>query len=120
RSSGAVNAQASTILGSADLILGGAGNDTLSGGAGSSTLAGGAGNNIFSFSSVVHGGVTTVTDFNSNDQVNLVGYGSDAGATALANAAVSGGNTTLTLADNTKITFLNTSVAQLTGHITST
>ena len=47
------------------------------------------------------------SDSNSNDLLFLSGYGSAAGANALASATVSGGATTIALSDNTKITFDN-------------
>ena len=44
-----------------------------------------------------------ISDFNNNDLVTLYGYGTAAGANALATATVSGGSTTIALSDNTKI-----------------
>jgi hypothetical protein len=67
----------------------------------------------------VNGG-DVIQNFTSNDFLALSGYGSAAGATALANAITAGSTTTLKLSDGTSISFLNTSVAQLMGHISST
>ncbi|HEY6433889.1 MAG TPA: calcium-binding protein [Acetobacteraceae bacterium] len=100
---------ANTIFGGSgnDSLAGGAGNDLLVAGTGNSTLSGGGGNNTFLFVSGHAGGVDIVTDFNANDLLLLSGYGPNAGGNALANATVSGGSTTIGLADNTKITFDN-------------
>jgi Ca2+-binding RTX toxin-like protein len=104
-------------------MIGGVGSDTLAAGAGMDTLTGNGGNNLFLFNkAVIAGNAPTdiVTDFtSSNNSVLLAGYGAGAADAALTSATSSGGNTTLTLSDNTKITFLNASVANLTGHISS-
>ena len=55
-----------------------------------------------------------------SDSVLLQGYGASAAADALAAAQTVGGNATLTLSDSTTITFIGTSIASLTGHISST
>jgi hypothetical protein len=61
-----------------------------------------------------------ITDFNANDTVYLAGYGSSEAANALSHATSSGGSTTLTLSDNTQITFQNVaSASALTGHLVS-
>ena len=90
------------------------------GGAGSSTLTGSGGANLFEFTKVVGGGAATITDFNTNNSVLLQGYGVGAADAALQSATTSGSSTILTLSDNTKITFLNVTTSQLTGHITFT
>jgi len=52
--------------------------------------------------------------------VYLAGYGSTEAAQALAGASNSGGSTTLTLSDNTRITFLDVAnVNQLQGRMVS-
>jgi len=90
-----------------DSLVGGSGGDVLFAGSGSDTMTGGAGNNFFEFYKGV-GGNHTITDFSSNDLVALFGgYGSAAGANALAAATVSGGSTKIALSDNTTITFTN-------------
>jgi len=104
-------------------MIGGSGNDTLVAGAASSTMTGGAGNNDFVFfrdHTAAAGNINIVTDFNSNDVVLLQGYGSGQAATALASAVTSSGSTTLTLSDNTKITFVGLSgTGELINHIAS-
>ena len=112
-----------TVAGSQVSMVGGAGSDTLGAGAGTDTMAGGAGSDLFQFTkAVINGNAPTdiVMDFGSTDSVLLGGYGAAEASTALASAVTVGTDTTLTLSDNTKITFVGTSVAQLTGHITST
>jgi hypothetical protein len=62
-----------------------------------------------------------VMNFSANDTVWLSGYGAAAAGDALSGATSSGGSTTITLADNTRITFSDiASVASLSGHIVST
>jgi len=111
------------VAGSQVSMVGGAGSDTLGAGAGTDTMAGGAGSDLFQFTkAVINGNAPTdiVMDFGSTDSVLLGGYGAAEASAALASAVTVGTDTTLTLSDNTKITFVGTSVAQLTGHITST
>ncbi|MGH7211957.1 MAG: hypothetical protein ACREF1_10925, partial [Acetobacteraceae bacterium] len=54
------------------------------------------------------GGTETVFGFNAakGDAINLQGYGSGEAQNDLANAAIAGGNTTLTLSDHTQVTFV--------------
>ena len=136
-STGSYNASASTsndtLFGQSGnvSITGGSGNDFLVagvntgslGGAGSvvggSTLSGGAGTDTFIFTSGLVNGGDIIKDFNADDFVALSGYGAGAAATVLANATSAGGTTTLRLSDGTSISFLNTSTAQLTGHVFS-
>ena len=110
-----------TVAGSAVSMVGGAGNDTFSAGAGTDTMVGAGGHNLFLFTKAVLTAAPSdvVGQFTSNDQVLLAGYGAGAAAQALGTATSAFNNTTLTLADNTKITFLNTSLAQLIGHVSS-
>jgi hypothetical protein len=110
--------------GGRDLIIGGAGNDVLAAGGGSDTLVGGAASHdVFVFFSS-DGGIAAndvVMNFSANDTVWLSGYGAAAAGDALSGATSSGGSTTITLADNTRITFSDiASVASLSGHIVST
>ena len=46
-----------------------------------------------------------IVGYNANDIVGLFGYGSAVGAPALAAARVDGGDTTIVLSDNARITF---------------
>jgi Ca2+-binding RTX toxin-like protein len=117
-------------------VVGGFGNDQIIAGAtdkgtvtGATTMTGGAGSNVFVFQHGSVDGKDIITDFtaSSGNAVALVNYdalvgggpGSAANA-ALAGATTSGGNTNITLHDGTRITFDNTTVAQLHGHIFST
>lgn len=101
-----------TVFGGQDstagnLLVGGAGNDALIAGTGSDTMTGGAGDNQFAFIKGAAGGNDFITDYSGASSVGLFGYGSAAGANALAAATVAGGATTIALSDNTKITFDN-------------
>jgi Ca2+-binding RTX toxin-like protein len=106
-----------------DFLLGGVNTGSI-GGAGSvvggTTMTGGAGNNVFLFTSGLVNGGDIVQDFGATDTLALSGYGTAEGANALARATTAGTNTTLTLSDGTSISFVNTSIAQLQGHISST
>jgi Ca2+-binding RTX toxin-like protein len=101
-------------------MLGGSGSDQLFAGAGSDTLTGGAGSDIFAFfNSTTIGKANVITDFSSQDSLYVIGYDSTSSASALQNAAVvSAAGVTITLSDNTSITFSNlTSASQLDGKI---
>ena len=74
-------------------------------------MTGGAGSDLFQFTNGQAGGNDFITDFSANDIVNLVGYGANAAANAIAAATVSGGSSTIQLSNSTKITF--TDVASL-------
>jgi hypothetical protein len=66
------------------------------------------------------GGTAQVTDFITQEAVDLLGYGASAAATALNSAVSAAGNTTLTMSDNTQITFLGVSSASaLHGNVFS-
>ena len=102
-------------------MIGGSGSDTLIGGsaAGSTIMTGGDGADAFVFFKQAAGNARDIiTDFNANDSVFIEGYGPGS-ASALQNAAVVGaGGLTLTLSDNTTITFSNlTSAQSLDGKI---
>ncbi len=92
-------------------LLGGAGNDTFVAGKGGAAMTGSGGSNLFVFVAGGTGGATdTITDFGANagNKVQVTGYGQSA-QTLLSTASVSGGNTTVTLSDNTKVQFLGVS-----------
>jgi Ca2+-binding RTX toxin-like protein len=110
-----------TVAGSTVSMVGGAGNDTFSAGAGTDTMVGAGGNNLFLFTKAVLTAAPSdvVSQFTSNDQVLLAGYGAGEAQHALSTATSAFNNTTLTLSDNTKITFLGTSLQQLIGHVSS-
>lgn len=106
-----------------EMLVGGVGNDNLTAGSGSDTLVGNGGANGFYFWTNVGGSSANhvIADFSAIDYVVLGGYGAGAPATAIAGATTAGGSTTITLSDNTKITFTGvTNGAALTGHIFGT
>ena len=84
----------------------GPGADTIYAGTGNATVNAFPGSlpEVFSFINGKAGGNDQYNGFSSGDQLQLVGYGSGAQAAALASATVTGGNTVITLSDNTKIT----------------
>jgi Ca2+-binding RTX toxin-like protein len=90
---------------SGNSLVGGAGNDTFTAGTGSDTMVGGAGANQFFFTHGQAGGNDFIVGFNLSDLVRFFGYGTAAVQSALTGATVAGGNTTIALSDNTKITF---------------
>ena len=83
------------------VVFGGAGNDTLYAGTGNATLVSGGGTDTFGFINGFGGGSDLITGFTATDTIKLFGYSA---AAALASATVSGGNTLITLSDNTRIT----------------
>ncbi len=94
-----------------DALVGGTGNDIFVAGAGSTVFTGGGGNNTFEFVSGATAGATDfITDFggSSGNRILLAGY-TGSTASALSTETVSGGNTTITLADTTKVQFLGVS-----------
>jgi Ca2+-binding RTX toxin-like protein len=100
-------------------IVGGSGDDTFFAGSGADTFAGGAGSNIFAFFAGATGGHDVITDFQSSDDLYLIGYASTQSASSLQNAAtVNSSGVTLTLSDSTTITFSNLNNASaLNGEI---
>lgn len=109
-SSGAVSLVASS---GHDTLLGGTGNDTFAGGTGASTMVGGSGKDIFEFVRSLDGGVDLVQNFTTADKIDLVGYGPHAVQDALNSQTFSNGSVTITLADNTRVTFAG--VSELTA-----
>ena len=104
-------------------MIAGAGADTLNAGSGADTLVGGGGANIFNFFAALGGAAANdvIGDFSAIDTMLLVGYTFGEPATAIAGATTAGGSTTVTLSDNTRITFTGvTNAAALTGHIIQT
>lgn len=105
------------------VLIAGSGNDNLLAGAGTDTLTGGAGSNAFIFVKTFINGAApqdVVTDFSTHDAVLLSGYGAGEAAADLASASSSAGNTTLTLSDGTRVTFLGVASASvLQGHVIS-
>jgi Ca2+-binding RTX toxin-like protein len=115
-------AGAETLVGSADggndVLFAGTGPDALFGGTGSDTFvastggaemvagAGHAGRDVFLFNNGSAGSANTIWNFvQGQDQVALFGFGRSVVANVLAAASVKDGSTTITLPDNTRITF---------------
>jgi hypothetical protein len=68
---------------------------------------GGGPSEIYGFTSAAGGGSTVIENFNpTQDQIALWNYSSSVLNAALAGQTTAGGNTTVTLSDNTRITFL--------------
>ncbi len=98
----------------ASTVLGGSGADLFMIGSTASSLTGGAGGvNTFEFQATATGGATDViADFKATDKLSISGYTLN-GASVLGGASVSGGTTTITLSDQTRIVLQN--FATLTG-----
>jgi Ca2+-binding RTX toxin-like protein len=95
--------------GGSSTMIGGSGNDTFFAGSGSTQITGEGGTNQYAFINGEAGGSEVITDFKSGDLVVLIGYGANTEvANALATVKTAGGFTTMTLGDNTKITFIGT------------
>ena len=77
-------------------------------GSAASSLTGGAvGANTDQFQASLTGGLTdTVSDFKPADRLAISGYATN-GSAVLADATVSGGSTTITLSDHTRIVLQN-------------
>ena len=82
-------------------IFGGHGNDTFVAGTGSAVMVPDYSQNVFEFTKGAAGGTETIWHFSAADQVALFGYG----AGAIIGQSSTGGSTTVTLADNTRIVF---------------
>ncbi len=89
-------------------ILGGTGADLFVIGSAAASLTGGAvGANTFEFQASLTGGLTdTISDFKAADRLSISGYAAN-GSAVLADATVSGGSTTITLSDQTRIVLQN-------------
>jgi Ca2+-binding RTX toxin-like protein len=111
----------STDTAANDVLTGGFGNDTLQAGVGNETLTGGAGSNLFVFNAAADaGGNITVADFGASGTNELAfgGYTPAEVQAALAAGTEANGNFTITLSDNTTITFTGvTGASELSGHI---
>ncbi len=95
-----------------DALFGGTGNDTFVASTGTAQMVGGSGQDLFIFVNGAAGGIDTIWNFQQGqDHVALFGYGRGIVRFLLNTASVAGGSTTITLPDNTHITFGN--VAQL-------
>ena len=88
------------------LVIAGPGHDTVQAGAGRATVVAGTGADVFSFVSGHGGGAELISKFKPGvDLVSLQGFGTDAAAAALRTARIVGRDTTIELADHTRITF---------------
>ena len=89
-------------------VLGGTGADLFVVRSAASSLTGGAGGaNTYDFRASLTGGLTdVVSDFKAADRLAVSGYATN-GSAVLANATVSGGSTTITLSDQTRIILQN-------------
>jgi Ca2+-binding RTX toxin-like protein len=104
----------------ADALVAGSGKDQRLGGSGASTMIGGSGKDIFAFVRSLNGGVDQVVNFTSADKIGLPGYRPRAVPSALSSQTFSNGSVTITLADNTRVTFVGVSALTrknfITGH----
>jgi hypothetical protein len=105
--SGSNSISGSTTVFANDSIVGGSGDDTFTAGAGSDTFSSGAGDNQFVFfASQTDGQHDYITNWTSNDSLFLLNYSnSDSANTLMANSTSDNGALTITLSDNTEITF---------------
>ncbi len=92
-----------------DLLIAGAGTSFLFAGAGGDTLRGGTGMAQFVIQHGMAGGRITIEGMDpSHDRVALNGYPAGELAAALAGATIAGGDTSIMLSDGTEVTFLAT------------
>lgn len=99
-----------------ETLFGGAayGADTFYGGSGSTQITGGSGKDVFAFVDGQAGGKATVQGFaHGRDLIDLEGYGKNAVKDALQSQHLVGLNNTITLSDNTTVTFIG--VGKLTA-----
>ena len=88
-------------------IIGGSGNDTFVAGTGAATVTAGIGQDMFVFNNGQAGGKELVFNFTSGqDTIDLQGYGKHAIDQALDSQKVKGNTDTITLSDNTQVTFV--------------
>ncbi|MGD0102874.1 MAG: hypothetical protein ABSC06_02415 [Rhodopila sp.] len=92
-------------------IAGGGGTNLYDAGAGADTFTGGTGSNTYFFLAAnTAGSHDFVTNLSASDAVGLIGYDP-----AVSTVTVANGSATLTLSDNTEITFVN--VTNITNNI---
>jgi len=99
-----------------DQITGGSGNNTFVAGTGTATITASPGSmNLFDLMKTMGGGSETVTGLTDPSQVHidLSGYGKNEIKYALAQQSTTDGSVTVTLSDNTTVTFQN--IASLSG-----
>ncbi len=96
-------------------ITGGLGADTFVGGSGAATVHAVGSSNLFAFIKGSAGGTMLVNDLTNAAQVSvaLSGYGPNEAANALASQVAGPNSVSVTLSDNTVVTFAN--ITHLTG-----
>jgi hypothetical protein len=98
--------------GNAAVLIGGSYYDWFIGGAGNATMEGGSGHNFFQFIAGQGGGNDLITNWNSNDLIQIYNY-----APNTVREKTAGGAAVITLPDGTTITVQGQSLASLQGHI---
>ena len=99
-----------------DSVIGSAYQDTFAVGSGNETLIGSGGTDTYVLNNGHAGGTITVQDFKVGiDQVALFGYASTQVASAEAAETVSGGSTSLSFSDGTRMTFVG--ITNINGSI---
>lgn len=90
----------------ADELVGGSGDNTFVAGAGMASMVAGGGANLLVRFNGLAGGTVDVAGWNRQDHhIEREGYGANTRAEALASAMATGGGTTPTKSDDTRITF---------------
>lgn len=107
---GGANAGASVFVGAfgtaATTVQGGNGDDIVFAGTGRLVADGGAGTDLFVFAADRPGGTTVINGFNpGQDRLALLGFDPAEPSRALLSAQVANDSVTLTLVDNTRVTF---------------
>jgi Ca2+-binding RTX toxin-like protein len=103
-----------------DQVFGGIGNDTFVAGTGAATITAVPGNDRFVFVNGQAGGTDSIQGFmHGLDKVDLQGYGKNEVTKALKSQHVVGTNDTITLSDDTKITFANTTMLTADDFVTN-
>ncbi|GAC1347840.1 MAG: hypothetical protein NVSMB18_34170 [Acetobacteraceae bacterium] len=92
-------------VGASASIQGGSGSDSFLVGSGASTVDGGLGNDLIGIFNGRAGGTVVINNFNANEKVTLVSYGSGELANDLAGQKTVNGSAVVTLSDKTTITF---------------
>ncbi len=107
--------QTDTVSGSTEntSVIGGSGTNFFSTGSGNEAILGGTGTNLFTLNEGGAGTSITIFDFAAGN--DSVAFGTASDSVSLNSGTVSGGNLTITLADNTTVTFVG--ITSLSGHI---
>ncbi len=115
----------------ADTFYGGSGSDQIFGGSGNNTFVGGTGaatvtaspdaKNLFDLMKTLGGGSELVTGFTDASQVRieLLGYSTSEVKYALDHQKVTDGSVTVTLSDNTMVTFQNVGALSSSNFLTA-